>query len=355
MANLNPTFANRFGQVHLGVLASLELTATDKTVYGIIASHRNHRTGTAFPSRDLIAKLAGLHVNSVSRSMRRLEDLGFIERQHHGGPGNRTTYRFPLFDRDKPATAIHVPAQTTALVSAPVPCPAEVYSNRSVSEPAPAPILSNQTITTPSGIESYPHHHSDTSEQGKPEEKSALRGCFLEKAEKEPEQEPDSQNGTCDDQNRVPDLHQGRNDRVGQATAPERHANAMTYPTTLSPGLIPAFLAALASIPSQADKQTLLDELEGAMQMKEIRNPVGWLRSIARLFLVGQFIPEHAGRVQRERKRREIARANVERHTHRPPDRPIQASSPSTQGNSLPIDLSAKIADLRAALKGRAH
>jgi DNA-binding MarR family transcriptional regulator len=108
------------------------------------------------------------------------------------------------------------------------------------------------------------------------------------------------------------------------------------------PAIVPALLAALRGLP-RACAQMLLDEMAGIAQGREIRSPVGYLRRLRQLHEGGQFVPEHAQRIEAERRRRAEIRRAVERAS-----RPPAARGRPTPPHAVP----AFIHGLRAALRG---
>jgi hypothetical protein len=68
------------------VLEHRSLTATDVLVYATIARFADNRTGEAYPSRATIAGLARSSVDTVDRSIRILEQAGFLTKERRKGP-----------------------------------------------------------------------------------------------------------------------------------------------------------------------------------------------------------------------------------------------------------------------------
>jgi len=60
-------------------------------VYAVVKSHINPRKGITFPSLDTIAHKAGCSVKSVSNCLKKLEELGYMERT--AAPGRSSTYK----------------------------------------------------------------------------------------------------------------------------------------------------------------------------------------------------------------------------------------------------------------------
>lgn len=85
----------QFGKVPYAMIASGAmqfLNRNDLAVYLVLAAHSDGRTWEARPSVNRIAFLAGVHVRSVPRIMRRLEEYGLIEIQRRGGRGICNVY-----------------------------------------------------------------------------------------------------------------------------------------------------------------------------------------------------------------------------------------------------------------------
>jgi hypothetical protein len=281
MAELQPKSVHRFGQVPLAVLRDPHLTHADKTVYAALAAHRNHRTGKAWPSRATLAQIVGIHPDSVTRSTRRLAALGYIIKTDGRGRGRGTVYMFPPADpAPKPQSAGQKPDRADCL-----------------SPPTPICRTENQNHAAPSSA-------PDPAP-------SATRGEFS----KDP-----------------------RDQNTASTPAPALH-----LPIGIPAALVPALLLAVKHLPWNA-RQTLLDELQGAMQHKTIHNPAGYLRALVRLWEAGTLIPEHAGRIRRERQRREEnTRAYQNAINMRPPPPKTPARSTATPD---------RIAALRATLRG---
>jgi Helix-turn-helix domain len=61
--------------------AGMKMSANDWQVYVAVASHAD-RWGKAHPSLDRVARIAGMHRNHVSRSIKRLRTLGLLKSWH---------------------------------------------------------------------------------------------------------------------------------------------------------------------------------------------------------------------------------------------------------------------------------
>ena len=77
---------NTFFRVHNHIF-SHNLTPRDIAVYCCLCKHRNSGTGVAFPSRMTIARECGIgKVDTVDRALKRLCDVGMIEKHHQYTP-----------------------------------------------------------------------------------------------------------------------------------------------------------------------------------------------------------------------------------------------------------------------------
>jgi hypothetical protein len=87
-------FRYRYGKTELAVLSDRRLTANDRIVYATIKAHRNHKSGTAWPSRQRIGEIAGCTDRAVSLATSRLVQAGYLTKQQR--TGQSTVYGFPL-------------------------------------------------------------------------------------------------------------------------------------------------------------------------------------------------------------------------------------------------------------------
>ena len=61
-----------------------KMSGSDLKVYLVVKSHTNFNTGKAFPSLDLIGKMAGISLAQVKRCLTSLVELGYILKQKQG-------------------------------------------------------------------------------------------------------------------------------------------------------------------------------------------------------------------------------------------------------------------------------
>lgn len=70
------------------VLEHPDLTASNQAVYHALAYFANNRTQSCYPTIKKISKLTHLHKETVSKSIKRLEELGFIRVKRESGMVN---------------------------------------------------------------------------------------------------------------------------------------------------------------------------------------------------------------------------------------------------------------------------
>lgn len=75
------------------VWSNQDLTPTDKLVLLALVNHLNDETGACYPSWDRLATRTGLSRRTISRTIARLEDEGFIDATRKPG----TSTRYELF------------------------------------------------------------------------------------------------------------------------------------------------------------------------------------------------------------------------------------------------------------------
>lgn len=77
-----------------------ELRGSSVKVWLVVAAHRNRESGTAFPSRQTIAKISGVTVPTVARALKQLDQVGMLVWESARGQGckRHNIYRVPLMD-----------------------------------------------------------------------------------------------------------------------------------------------------------------------------------------------------------------------------------------------------------------
>ena len=85
-----------FSQTPRTITADRNLTDFDVRVFLAICSYRNSKTGFAWPARTTLAEIVGSHVGSISRSMGRLEDCGYISIEPRPGRTNMIAILRPM-------------------------------------------------------------------------------------------------------------------------------------------------------------------------------------------------------------------------------------------------------------------
>ncbi len=242
----------RYARVALASIADPNLSPGEKVVYSALAAHRHNRAnnpryGQAWPSRAALASITGFNVDYISRACSKLVNLGYLERHQDGrGRGRSSTYTIPHMDAGSR------------------PHDDSLKPDRTISFSASTPYVGKNDVTT----RPEPTPEEPPSPPPAPVPSEAARGDVHQNPEKPQSQEP-----------------------------------ALAYPP-VPPVLIPALLAALAGL-GKGTKQTLMDELTGAMGTRTIINPVGYIRVLRRLRDAGTLHCEHADRVRLDRSRRE--------------------------------------------------
>lgn len=80
------------------------LDAYEMAVYLVLLSHRDHKTGTAFPGFDKIKKQSRLSRNTVIRTIPKLEARGLItvtRRKRGNGKNDPNLYKVAVFNRNR--------------------------------------------------------------------------------------------------------------------------------------------------------------------------------------------------------------------------------------------------------------
>ena len=345
-------FRYRYAKTEMVVLADPRLTANDKAIYSTIKGHRNHRTGTAWPSRRTIGQIAGCTERAVSLATARLLDAGYLTKEAR--VGRSTVYSFPLAPPAPPADAFRgtpertftdnrqfehkkiEPPQTarsivvvdcfdskpgtpaildaTPAPAMPKPCdPAPAPNPAKPATPAiPAPVTPAILGATPAPAILAPCNPPPAIQATNPAEPAP---CATPAAP-DPEPAPCATPAAPDPEPSTP--------ATTPATTPAEPA--LSFPAIISLAMQVGIAKILCGLP-YADAQMLLDELAGAAQHTTIRNPIAYLRRLLSLHLSGTLIPEHAERIAalRAAQARNAAarqRALAMRLDERPPDTP---------------------------------
>lgn len=320
---IQPKSAHRFGQVPLAVLSDSRLSETDKTVYAVLAAHRNAKHGKAWPKRKTIGRIAGIHPDSVSRSTARLVECGYLTKTDGRGRGCTTFYRFPLEDQ-RQAQRQDSQAQTQSQAK-PEPKPRAPRKPRPEREAesqkpdrpdsfcAPTPYRGTEMLTQ----EFTPLPPSLPEAQAEPE---AARGkdLVLEIPNEEPataiEQaapatveaigKPEQPATIADQPTTNPEAPKAPAEAPQAApsaeTPPTQPTPRLTYPSGLQPKIRAIIARSLCGLPFD-DAQMLLDELAGNMRRHEVHNPVGYMRKLLNLYRAGKLTPELADLEQHRR------------------------------------------------------
>jgi hypothetical protein len=347
-------FRYRYAKTEMVVLADPRLTQNDKSVYSVIKGHRNHRSGTAWPSRATIAAIAGCTENHVTKSTRRLVEAGYLLKEQR--PGRATVFRFPLAD-----TVATTPIQTD-WGERPTPIQTDGHNRQKFFEqtkqqqqPAGGDVVvvdsaiakENFCPLRVGGGEAAPAAPDATpGTQAVPAAPDATPGTQAVPAA------PDATPGTQavpaapDATPGTQAAPAGTDATPGTQAVPAGTDPGFTFPAIISLAMQVGIAKILCGLP-YADAQMLLDELAGAAQHTTIRNPIAYLRRLLSLHLSGTLIPEHAERIAALRAaqaRNEAARQRAlnMRPGERPPDTPKKPRDHSAR--------EAAMAAMRAAL-----
>ncbi len=358
-------FRYRYAKTEMAVLSDRRLTQNDKTVYAVLKAHRNHRTGTAWPSRQLIGQIAGCTDRAVSLATSRLVQAGYLTKESR--TGRSTLYGFPLacqpddtfrgtpertfthnltISNNTKKTPLHrqlaenvVDVVVVDSVIAKENFPLRVGGievERATPAAAPGNLVERATPAAAPG---------NLVERATP---AAAPGNLVERAT------PAAAPGNLVERATPAAAPGNLVERATPAAAPGNLVKTSTQNETLT---LPVFLTVaiqaqivrvLCGLPF-ADAQMLLDELHGAAQHNTIRNPIAYLRRLLSLHLSGTLIPEHSDRIaalraSQRRNQAAIQRALAMRPGERPPDTP-----PPTQKRDDSVRL-AEMAKMRAAL-----
>lgn len=314
---------NRYGHVELTVIRDRSLTQTDRLVYASLKAHRNHKTGTAWPSRQIIAEIVGCTENQITKSTRRLAKSGYLLKEQR--PGRSTQYRFPLayqsmdtpIQRDRgssqtpiqadchnrqgfieqtkePQQPTHLPDKSSDIV---VVVPESVASTPIILEIQPPPLL--DTLKD-----------DDQVDQIAIDPEAAEIPVIQDKIALETSDNPDP----C-----VPidsKISDGTHQEASVPADTDDPLQSLTFPGFVSLVVQAQIIKSLCGVPLQ-DAQALLDELAGAGQKTLILNPIGYLRRLLSLHREGTLILEHAHRISEGRRRQRENEAALKRATER--------------------------------------
>ena len=296
------SFRYRYAKTELAVLSDRRLTANDRLVYATLKAHRNHKSGTAWPSRQVIGAIAGCSDRAVSLATSRLVQAGYLTKQQR--TGQSTLYGFPLSGTPERAFT---------------PTPERAFTHNKIIEEQnkEKPQLQRQPAerAVPAGV-GVVVVRSD-------EKKSNLVSPvepIASKAGIQIEAEP----------------------------APVSPVEPLTFPVFVTLAIQAQMVRMLCGLPF-ADSQRLLDELNGAGQTRAIKNPAGYLRTLLRLFLAGELIWEHADRIAAQRASQARNQAALQRALNmkpggHPPDTP---APPGKRDQSV---MRAELAKMRQSL-----
>jgi hypothetical protein len=367
---ITDVFRYRYGKMELAVLSDRRLTANDRLVYATLKAHRHHKTGTAWPSRQVIGAIAGCSDRAVSLATSRLVQAGYLTKQQR--TGQSTLYGFPLAEtperafpptpertfthnkqfseQKKEQPQIAKPAETSGSSVVVVPSvsnphnsftrvgqffnPVESMASKAgiQIEAEPAPVSPVESMASKAGIqiEAEPAPVS-------PVESMASKAGIQIEAEPAPVSPVESMASKA-----------GIQIEAEPAAPVAAKDMSLTFPVFVTLAIQAQMVRMLCGLPF-ADAQRLLDELNGAGQTRTIKNPVGYLRTLLRLFLADELIWEHADKIASLRASQARNQAALQRAMNlhpggRPPDTPR-----STEKRDQSVRL-AEMAKIRAVL-----
>jgi hypothetical protein len=328
-------FRYRYAKTEMVVLADPRLTQNDKSVYSVLKAHRNHRSGTAWPSRRTVGQIAGCTERAVSLATARLLDAGYITKDAR--TGRSTIYSFPL--TCPPADTFRGTPERTFTdnrqferkkIEPPQQQPAHERPGGSVVVVVPEHIAKETFPLRVGGGEIAPAAPDATTRI------EAVPAAPDATARIEPAPAAPDATARIEPAPAASDATPGTQAVSAAPVATPEPSNPATNPA--DPALsFPAIISLAMQVGiakiffgsglTCADAQMLLDELAGAAQHTAIRNPLAYLRRILSLHMSGELIPEHAERIaaQRAAQARNAAarqRALAMRLDERPPDTP---------------------------------
>ena len=323
-SNHTPEISNisthAFALVEKIILADRSLTPTDKMIYGVIKSHRNRKSGTAWPSRQRIATIAGITPNHVTKATRRLVEAGYLLKDQR--PGRATVFRFPLADQ-----SVTTPIQPD-WGEQPTPIQADRHNRKRFSEQTKKPqqatrlpesdvvVVLQPIASKPIILEIQPPPLLDTLKDDDQVDQIATNP--------ETAEIPVIQDKIALETSDNPDPCLPIDSKISDGTHQEASVPAdtddplqsLTFPGFVSLVVQAQIIKSLCGVPLQ-DAQALLDELAGASQKTLILNPIGYLRRLLSLHREGTLIFEHAPRISEGRRRQRENEAALKRATER--------------------------------------
>lgn len=333
------------------------------------------REGNCWPSRKKLSELTGYHVTKISKITTRLVELGILEKIGRGG---RSSCRYRVL-----VSKYYAPEKLVPIAED---FPGDFAGARGATPP-PKKVVCGIGVTaavTPGGhpedaveLSKNQLQHLEEELQRTQQELKELR--VLQEAERQKNSQqiramvekirssqthiesPEKTN-----QNRVDDTQQEMGSEPGsillerdetpppvtvqnrekptamkEKTPPSGADEALIFP----PGIEPVFALALLGILDDITlKQRVLDELAGQLKSNHIRNPYGYLKTLAERAINGHFIPNAGIRIAKSRQRQTAgdlrlrqAEAAIDQrlkeyekqHSPAPPERqPRSASNP---------------------------
>jgi hypothetical protein len=311
--------STRFAQVELSIIRDKRLTDTDVRILSAFLAHRNAQHGKAWPKRKTIAGIVGCHVESVSRSTKRLESCGWLAKVADGrGRGHTTVYTFPLADQRQAR-------RREAQAKQPTPTPRKAKDRKPRAERKPNPPVAFCGATPYRGTDSVETENLPQTPPCAlaPVEPEGPRCEFLVEPLDLGPQGPDLGPPVAEASAPQREARPSEAEASFQPTepsheaAPEAHRDAKavkpSQPPRLAfhealPALVCVQLGRMLSSSPEAVAQEMLDEMAWNARHHVINNPAGYLRRLLNLHLRGEFSPETA---HFERQRRERIEANA--------------------------------------------
>jgi|GEM_PF-2675947 len=313
-----------FSQTSRTITADRNLTDFDVRVFNAAASYRNSETGFAWPARTTLATIVGGHVGSVSRSMGRLADCGYITINPRPGQTNMIAIPSPYDINPTPSSPKPTPA--------PTPGPASPRAATVTLNPGITPTLNprarqrnksekkNPTPPTPSPTAS-PKEEGDFRNPNPNPEPIAVTPIPInpEPIAISPEPLP---------------VYQVEEEVIEYLTLDSLPAEirALETPAQINPlVLLPILIALIGIAPDLA--QALLDELAGRMScqtLKAIDSPISYFRFLLREAKAGRFVPKYGADLVRARQAKLAHQARIDAPPPPPVvDAPTEPSKPS--------------------------
>lgn len=80
------------------VMEDESLKASDKSVYAVLCMYADNNSSECWPSRETIMKKAGISDHSLRKSLRKLQDAGYIHVEKRNNYAGQATNLYVLLD-----------------------------------------------------------------------------------------------------------------------------------------------------------------------------------------------------------------------------------------------------------------